>query len=152
MENKINQEVPEEVITEVKAKIAEIKASLKPYLIALSPQERKNLPKMGDGTEPFVSKSIEYSSSAPQFAPPFLNVDGFKIDMKVWEQLMSVYRPLAQLTQDLDDTVMEAGAESYTSALSYYNSVKFAARMSVPESKTIYEDLRARFVKNGNRN
>ncbi len=52
MENKINQEVPEEVITEVKAKIAEIKASLKPYLIALSPQERKNLPKMGDGTEP----------------------------------------------------------------------------------------------------
>jgi len=150
MENKITQPIPEEVLTQVNAKVTEIKVALNPHLIALTPQERKDLPKMGDGTEPFVNKSIEYSSTAPQFAPPFLDVDGFKIDMKVWEQLMSVYRPLAQLLQDLDDTIMEAGAESYTSALSYYNAVKYAARMSVPESKTIYEDLKARFAKNGN--
>jgi hypothetical protein len=34
-------------------------------------------------------------------------------------------------------------------ALSYYNSVKQAAKVNAPEAKAIYEDLRKRFEKQG---
>lgn len=58
---------------------------------------------------------------------------------------------MQQLVLNLDDTTTQAGSESYTAALTYYNSVKQAAKLSVPGSKAIYEDLRKRFASNGNR-
>jgi hypothetical protein len=76
---------------------------------------------------------------------------GFTDDMNAWEQLMSVLRPVQQLFTNLDDTTMEAGSESYVAALSYYNSVKQAAKMNIPGAKPIYDDLKKRFAANGER-
>jgi len=45
------------------------------------PPERRALPKMNDGTQPFVQKCLEYCESDPQFVPPFLNMEGFTDDM-----------------------------------------------------------------------
>lgn len=56
-------------------------------------------------------------------------------------------RTVTALNDGLDDTVMEAGGESYIIALSYYNSVKQATKMNVPGAKSIYEDLKKRFEK-----
>jgi hypothetical protein len=42
---------------------------------------------------------------------------------------------------------MLAGSEAYVAALSYYNTVKLASQMDIPNSKTIYEDLKTRFKK-----
>lgn len=151
MENKIDYLIPDETVTEVAALIKQIQEKLKPYLIALTPEERQSLPKMSDGTSPFVQKCLEFCSSDPQFAPPYLDVAGFQSDMTDWNKLMSIYYPIMQLAQDLDDTTLEAGSESYSAALTYYNSVKQAAKMSVPGSKPIYDDLKKRFTSNGER-
>jgi len=35
-----------------------------------------------------------------------------------------------------------ADGESYINALSYYNSIKQAAKMDIPGAKSIYEDLK----------
>ena len=149
MENKITNQLPDEVATQALSNINETVTLLSPYLIALNPQERQSLPKMSDGTAPFVEKCLDYCQSNPQFAPPYLDSEGFKSDMGMWKQLIAVLRPLQQLMQNLDDTTTEAGSESYTAALTYYNSVKQAAKLSVPGSKTIYEDLKKRFADNG---
>ena len=45
---------------------------------------------------------------------------------------------------------MQAGAESYVCALTYYNSVKMAAKMDIPGAKSIHEDLSKRFEKSKN--
>ncbi|WP_159519365.1 hypothetical protein [Sunxiuqinia indica] len=151
MENKINNQLPDDVATEALTKATELSSLLQPYLIALNADERKSLPKMSDGTAPFVEKCLDYCQSDPQFAPPYLNTDGFKLDMNVWEKLNTIIHPVLQLAQNLDDTTTEAGSESYTAALTYYNSVKQAAKMSVPGAKPIYEDLKKRFTSNGSR-
>ncbi|WP_299577236.1 hypothetical protein [uncultured Sunxiuqinia sp.] len=151
MENKINYQLPDTVAEEAANHINEAVTLLKPYLIALNADERMALPKMSDGTAPFVEKCLDYSNSDPQFAPPFLDVEGFKNDMDSWEKLMAVLRPVQQLVLNLDDTTTQAGSESYTAALTYYNSVKQAAKLSIPGSKAIYEDLRKRFASNGPR-
>ena len=56
-----------------------------------------------------------------------------------------MYRDLKQLESNLNDTLMVAGPEAYIGALSYYNSVKYGARLNVADAKVIYEDLRKRF-------
>lgn len=154
MENKINFIIPDEKVEQTKTHLTEAVNLLKPYLIALSPKERKTIPKMSDKTAPFVEKCLDYSIAAPQFAPPYMDIEGMAGDMKVNSQLTPLFRLVQGLFDGLDDTVMESGAESYLVALSYYNSVKQAAKMDVPGAKAIYEDLRKRFEKaksdNGN--
>ena len=147
MDNKINFSIPEELIADVTSKLVNIVNQLKPYLIALTPTERQELPKMGDGTLPFVQKCLGYCKSNPEFAPAFINFEALVADMKVYEQLLPVYRMVLQLENKLNDTSMEAGAESYISALGYYNSVKMAAKSDAPGAKAIYEDLKKRFAK-----
>lgn len=154
MENKINFTIPDEVILQTKTHLTEAVNLLKPYLIALSPDERKSIPKMSDKTAPFVDKCLDYSNSSPQFAPVYMDKEGMAADLKVNSQLTPLFRIVQGLFDGLDDTVMESGAEAYLVALGYYNSVKQAAKMDVPGAKAIYEDLRKRFekAKNGNGN
>jgi len=147
MDNKINFSIPDEVIADVTTKLNDIVNQLKPYLIALTPTERHDLPKMSDGSLPFVQKCLSYCQSNPEFAPAFINFDELLDDMKVFEQLLPIYRLVLQLENKLNDTSMEAGAESYVSALAYYNSVKMASKLDAPGAKAIYEDLAKRFAR-----
>lgn len=124
------------------AKIAEI---LTPNTIALSPEDRRSLAKMSDKTILFVEKSLDYVQTSPEFSPPYLDVEEMKIDMKAVNDLKSFYNPLSRILSNLDDTIMLSGSEAYTAALSYYQSVKQAAKIDIPGAKVIYEDLGKRF-------
>ena len=131
MADKINYQLPEAVVTEVNQKLNEVITLLAPYMVALTPEERHDILKMGDGTVTFVQKCMEYCKTNPQFAPSYLNVDGFTNDLDVWTKLISIFRLLTQLYSNADDTTMQAGSESYGAALIYYNSVKLAAKDDV---------------------
>jgi hypothetical protein len=150
-ENVISIEIPASDIQIVKDALATINSTLSPYLLALTPEQRKTIPKMSDGTEPFVAKVMDYAVSDPQFAPPYMDVPEMKKDFDAVTQLMPLLRTVDQLEDNLSDTAMMAGSEAYVAALSYYNSVKMAAKMNVPGAKAIYEDLRKRFEKQGPR-
>ncbi len=147
MDNKINYSIPEEVVTQTTEKLLEAVTLLQPFIIALTPEERRNLPKMSDKTQPFVEKCLNYTKSNPEFAPPYMDVDELNADMAVYRQLRPIYNIITKLNNGLDDTTMQAGAESYANALSYYNSVKLAAKMDIPGAKGIYDDLKKRFLK-----
>jgi len=58
VENRVSIVIPPEVKQSVLQKLTEVDELLKPFLIALKPEERKVLPKMGDGSLPFVSKTF----------------------------------------------------------------------------------------------
>ena len=147
MEKKIDNTIPEPVINEATQLLNNAVTVLIPYIIALSPAERRAAPKMSDKTRPFVEKTIAYCDSAPQFVPPYMSKEALKTDMTVYNQLIPLFRVVKQLSDGLDDTTMQAGAECYTNALNYYNSVKQATKSDVPGAKAICEDLRKRFVK-----
>lgn len=146
-DNMVSVQIPEKDMETLNKKMQEIKKALKPYLIALKPDERHQLPKMSDKTLPFVEKVMEYVKANPEFTPAYLNAAEMEIDLKAVNALRQLYREVEQLCKNLDDTIMLSGSEAYTAALSYYNSVKQASKMNVPGARPIADDLSIRFQK-----
>jgi hypothetical protein len=146
-DNRVSIQIPLADLTKVLEAIKVAEQLLKPYLISLSPDERKELPKMSDKTTPFVEKALEYAESNPEFAPPYMNVPELKIDLNAVYDLTKIFRAIAQLYDNISDTTMLSGSEAYVAALTYYNSIKQAAKLNVPGAKPIQEDLKKRFEK-----
>ncbi len=151
-DNLISIKIPSEQLAQIKTKVTELKELLQPYLIALSGKEIRGLFKMNDGTIPFAEKCINYIKTNPKFRPPYVDVPEMETDFQAVKDLSDIYRPLKELMTNLSSTITEAGSETLTPALAYYNSVKQAAKQNVPDAKTIYEDLRKRFEKSSNSN
>lgn len=149
VENRVSIVIPPEVKVSVLQKLNEVDELLKPFLIALKPEERKALPKMADGSAPFVGKTLGYCKADPQFMPTYVNIPALEIDFNAVTDLTDVARICSKLTSGLSDTITLSGSEAYVAALSYYNSVKNAAKMNVPGAKAIYEDLKKRFESKG---
>jgi len=147
MENRISIEIPPADLQAIKAALQQVQGLLAPYVVALTPEQRKTIPKMSDGTEPFVDKVMDYAVNNSEFLPPFVSLGELEKDWNATSGLMPLLRMVDQIHDTMSDTAMLAGSEAYKGALSYYNSVKQAAKMNAPDAKAIYEDLRKRFEK-----
>lgn len=150
-DNKHAQAIPDTVLTQVQTKIGEIQTLLAPYMLALTPEERRELPKMGPKTISFVEKAFDFAKQNPNLVPPYLDIDAFGTDFKDAHGLWTAHNAIRQLDEGLGDTEMAAGSEAYQFALLFYNSVKMAAAQDVPGAKAVYEELRTRFPQRGGR-
>ncbi len=147
-DNQISATLQQQEVDNLRNQVQSIRAML-PFLVNLTAEERRTYPKMGDKTLAFVTKALEYARDNYHLVPPYLNVSEFEKDMTLVQQLHSILRPLRSLLESLDDTAMLAGSESYSAALTFYQSVKLAKSMNVPGIDSIYEDLQARFPGRG---
>lgn len=145
-ENRVSIELTAEDRQAVDEALNTLKTKLQPYLQSLTAQDRKELPKMSDGTTPFVSKALEYAEDNTSFVPAFVSVPELKKDVTAVNDLKQYLRKVEELRNLLDDTVMLAGSEAYVASLAFYNSIKLGARMNIPGAKPIYEDLKQRFT------
>lgn len=148
-ENIVSIKIKSEDLQKAYQAVKTLSEIFEPHLIALKPLERQQYPKMSDKTEPFVRNALEYMKTAPQFAPPYLNVEEMEIDLNAVVQLLPILQVLDQLYHNLDDTILLSGSEAYSAARGYYNSVKQAVKMNIPGAKPIYEALKKRFEGQG---
>jgi len=146
MNNIHNQSIPQNILTQVNAKIAEVIGLLKPYTLTLTPEERKNMLKLGDKSSAFVDKAFEYTKTNPEFIPAFMTANDFEIDLADSKNLVGPVSLVTQLLYSLDDTMMVAGSEAYYAALYYYSNVQQSAAVNIPGAKAIQEELKKRFT------
>ncbi len=139
------QSIPEEVLAQIKTKLEEAIALVKPYAITLTPDDRKNMLKMGDKSSSFVEKALEYTKTNPEFVPPYVSIPDFETDYADSKNLIGSLSLVTQLNNAIDDTQLAAGSEAYHAALYYYSSVQQSASVNVPGAKAIYEELKKRF-------
>jgi hypothetical protein len=144
-ENTHIQAIPDNVLTQVQTKIQEIQTLLAPYMLALTPDERMTLPKMGPKTISFVEKAFDFAKQNPNLVPPYLDITAFGVDFTDAHGLWTLHNAVVQLEEGIADTEMAAGSEAYQWALVFYKSVKMAAAQDVPGAKAVYEELKARF-------
>jgi hypothetical protein len=144
-DNKHAQAIPQEILTQAQAKIDEVKALLASYMIAITPVERHELPKMGEKTISFVEKAYDFAKQNLNLVPPYLDMNAFGVDFEDAHGLWTLVNSIRQLEENAGDTEMTAGSEAYQAALVFYKSVKMAAAQDVPGAKAVYEELKTRF-------
>ena len=151
MENRISANIDQNQLEEIQQSIQIIISNL-PELVTLTASEKKTMPKMGDKSVAFVNKSLEMARQNPEISPSFLDLDEFEVDVKAVNELTKVFFPLLQLVEQLEDTVMLAGSEAYAAALIFYNAAKGAAKIGLPGSQTVYNELKERFPRRPRKN
>lgn len=144
-ENRVSISLSQADITAINAAIATLAEKFQPILIGLEADDKKNLAKLGEKSVSFVEKSMQYAESNAEFLPAFIDAAEMKKDFAAFNVLNGFLRPLLQITKNLDDTATVCGSEAILASLAYYNSVRQAAKMSVPNASAIYDDLSQRF-------
>jgi hypothetical protein len=91
-----------------------------PFLLDLTPDERRVLPKMGDKSRAFVSKALEVAIQTPEILPRGYDLATFRRDVDLAAALQPVAVALAKLSEEVDDTHLLVRSEAYTGALMVY--------------------------------
>jgi len=116
-----------------------------PFLVNLSADERRKLPKMSDKTLAFDEKCASYMAAHPELIPGYVDADEVTKDRNLRTDLTDVLQQAQQVVEGIEDTVMLAASEAYMADLSFYQNVRQAAQRGVVGVDTIYNDLSQRF-------
>ena len=129
----------------VKDALAIVHAKL-PFLVSLTPDERKGIFKAGPNSLSFVQNALQAAQNNPDIFPKSFEVDEFSSDVDLFAVLTEINTLAAQLASELDDTRMAVGGEAMCEATDVYNYVKAAAKKT-PGLKPIADQLGQRFQK-----
>ena len=147
-ENLISTSFTPEEIKEAIGHVNAILALFDGRLISLTPDERREYGRIGNKTENWARKVIEYIKNQPDFTPAFIDAAETQADYAAREALKPLINILTSLANQTDDTAMVLGADVYQAELGYYQNVKMLAKQNVNGAKAIYDDLAAQFPGN----
>ncbi|MBD2501966.1 hypothetical protein [Anabaena azotica] len=116
-----------------------------PFLVDLTTEERKSLPKLGDKSRAFVSKALEMATQNPDFLPRSFDLDEMRRDVELFEALYPILLSLTQLHELVDDTSVAVGSEAYAAGLMVYNYAKASGKGAGLDS--MVDDLGRRFAR-----
>ena len=72
--NRISAKLSEEAFARIRAAFAQIRADL-PFLLDLTKEQKKALPKFGDKSVPFVNKTLEFAKEHSDVIPARLPME-----------------------------------------------------------------------------
>lgn len=143
--NVFNTDITDDQIIEIKNKITELEELIAPFVVNLSDEEVKHLPKISDGTLAFAEKADGYITTDPNYNPPFINITETKKDFANFVKVRPVIEKIQGVERKLVNIGIAAGSDSFVQHLAYYNSVAQAAKQGVAGAKVIYDELAKRF-------
>jgi hypothetical protein len=129
MNNRVSASLGAQERQEILQAIALIKDKL-PFLLSLTTEERKAMPKMGDRNMPFVKKALEAATQNPDFLPRAFEVEELRKDIELFEALYPLVIAFSQLQDALHDTYITVGSEAYSASLKIYNYAKVNVDMA----------------------
>jgi hypothetical protein len=119
-DNRISAQLTPEDQAAILAAINTIRQKL-PFVIDLTPEERRALPKMGDKSRAFVSQALEIAKQNSSFLPRSFDVEEMRRDVELTQRLEPITTALTQLQELVDDTYTAVGSEAYSAALIVYH-------------------------------
>lgn len=148
MSNKLSVELSDQDLQEILQSITTIRQKL-PFLVKLSPGDKKAIPMLDDGRIPFTFKAIDYATHEVSVSPNALLFEEALKDSNLFNKLQTIDRELIRLVEMVSDTRMLAGAELYEFARVVYKMAKISAALGVPGTKSIVDDLGNLFASQG---
>lgn len=95
-----------------------------PFLVDLTIDERRALPKMGDKSYAFVQKAAELAVMDDSFLPRSFDVAEMRRDVELLAMMLPISQAFVQLNELVDDTLTQIGSEAYSAALVVYQAAK----------------------------
>ena len=144
MQNLISLHIPAQDLADVDAALDTLRRVFAPF-VALQPQQRRELTKMGDKSEVFCRQTLALLAANPQIVPPNLNLGEAQSDLAALDQLRPRLMQLRQLAERGDDTELALGSDAMHVALEGYALLKVSGKGEA--LKGARRDLSARFAK-----
>ena len=132
-------------VQSVKDAFATILAKL-PFLVNLTPSERKGSLKTGPNSLAFVQNAATAAQNNATIFPASFNTADFQKDVDLLATLTELGTLASSVASRIDDTRLAVGSEAMQQATQVYNYVKTAAK-TTPGLKPVAEQLGERFQK-----
>ena len=116
-----------------------------PFLITLTPQERKSLVKVGDEGWGFINKTLEVGTQNPEFLPRSFDISQMRNEVELLTVLQSITIALTQVQDLLNDSIQGLRSQTYRDALTIYRYGKDA--QSDAALSTLMRELGRRFAR-----
>lgn len=142
--NRVSAQLGEADRQAVLAAIETIRQRL-PFLVDLTPEERRTLPRMGEKSRGFVEQALLVAEQNPDILPRSFDVGEMRNDVALLSALSPTLHALSQLNELVDDTVMAVGSEAYASALLVYQFARAAGKG--PALDTALDGMAQRFAR-----
>jgi len=142
--NRISAKLSEEAFARIRAAFAQIRADL-PFLLDLTKEQKKALPKFGDKSIPFVNKTLEFAKEHSDVIPARLPMEEFSRDVTLYNQLFMIYHEGKELCDQINDTYLQVGAEAYSTALAVYANLQINQDL-FDGSELVLDELSKRFI------
>jgi len=118
-------------------------------LVALQPDERRGLTKMGDKSEAFCRQTLTVLAQNPQVIPPSFDLVEAQADLAAVDVLRPRLARLRRLTERAEDSEMALGSDVMIASLEGYALLKVSGRNQGLEG--LRQSLSARFGKTARR-
>jgi hypothetical protein len=116
-----------------------------PFLVHLTVEDRKALPKTGNRSRGFILNALDAAEQHMDCLPRSFDVEEMRKDVRLMDDLYPVLMALTELHSAIDDTHMTANCEAYAAALRVYESAK--AHEQMPGMKVVIEQLKQQFTR-----
>lgn len=123
MQNRIDAVITATDRDKILDNIAEINTTL-PFLIDLLPEDRRQLPRMGNKSRSFVQAALALAEQDDSFLPRSFDVAEMRQDEDLYSALNQLFVPLTILLEKIQDTMMLTGVDLYLAALEVYQAAK----------------------------
>jgi hypothetical protein len=116
-----------------------------PFLIHLTKEERKSLPKSGDRGRGFMLNCLDAADQHSDCLPRSFSIEEMQKDMQLMDDLYPVLMAIAELHSLVDDTYITAHSEAYVASLKVYDAVK--AHDDQPGMRIVVDQLKQQFAR-----
>lgn len=119
-----------------------------PFLVTLTPEERKSTFKTGPDRLSFVTNCASAAQANPLIFPASFNVEAFLKDVALFAVLSELFTLAESVKSQIDDTRLAVGGEAMQQSNQVYKYVQ-AASGNTPGLKPLAEQLGQQFKKAG---
>ena len=144
MQNLVSIQYTEEELAQMDAALNTLRV-LFSRMIALQPDERRELTKLGPKSQAFCDQALAVLLANPQIVPPSLNLAEAQVDKRTLDQLRPRLLVLRQLLERADDTEMALGSDLMSVARDGYALLEVAGKDAA--LKAARKELSARYAR-----
>ena len=140
MSNYISASLSVEDQQKIMNHFAEIRKILA-FSVSLTNAQKRTMPMLNDGRRPFTERCINYATTDARIMPPYADMDELKKDLSLYDAVSPLEMEAVSISEMISNIRMAAGSDAYVAALSIYNSAKGAAKLGLPGTKAIADEL-----------